>query len=245
MLFERFTVIPSIDLKDGAVVRLVRGEMRQATVYGEDPAAVALGFEREGARVIHVVDLDGAVAGKPVNLASVRAIRAAVGCALDVSGGLRSREAVEEAIGAGAHYISLGSAAALNPELLEEVCRSFPGRVFGSLDVRGGRLAIRGWLETSALEIDEAARRFIKAGVAALILTDVSRDGTEAGADVEMFSAVAVKAGVPVIASGGVATVEDIRSLRCLFPSGVAGVIVGRALYEGRFTLAEALTAAL
>jgi phosphoribosylformimino-5-aminoimidazole carboxamide ribotide isomerase len=242
-LFDKFTVIPSIDLKGGEVVRLLRGEMDRATVYGRDPAAAARAFENEGAWIIHVVDLDGAIAGAPSNLESIRAIRSAVGCALDVSGGLRTVDSVRAAIAAGADYVSIGSAAMLNPSMLAEACREYPGRVFGSLDVREGRLAIKGWRETSQLLVADALERFQQAGIAAVILTDISRDGTENG-DIEMYEAVARSSKTPVIASGGVARIDDIVALRRLFQRGIAGVITGRALYEGRFTLAQAIAAA-
>ena len=241
---HRFTVIPAIDLKGGKVVRLLRGEMDRATVYGDDPAATASHFEREGAELIHVVDLDGAIAGAPRNLAAVRAIRAAVGCRLEVSGGLRTMASVRQLVEAGADLVSIGSAAFLNPDLIVQACKEYPGRVCGSIDARGGRLAIRGWVETSQLTTAEAVARFRAAGVAAIILTDIARDGTESGVDSAVYRAAAVAAGLPVIASGGVATLDDIRALAPLFASGVAGVIVGRALYEGRFSLPQALAAA-
>jgi phosphoribosylformimino-5-aminoimidazole carboxamide ribotide isomerase len=240
-LFDHFTVIPSIDLKAGHVVRLLQGDMARVTVYGSDPAATAMAFAAEGAELIHIVDLDGAIVGEPRNLAAVRAIRQAVSCRLDVSGGLRSLDAIGEVIGAGADYIAIGSAAFLQPDLLVEACRTFPGRVFGSLDARDGRLAIKGWVETSDLSIADAAVRFREAGVAALILTDIASDGAETGANLAMFAAAARYSGLPVIASGGVATLDDIRALRELFDEGVVGAISGRALYEGRFTLGAAL----
>jgi phosphoribosylformimino-5-aminoimidazole carboxamide ribotide isomerase len=240
-LFEQFTVIPSIDLKGGEVVRLRRGEAAHTTVYGNDPAAAARSFEEQGAQLIHVVDLDGAFAGKPRNLGAVRAIRAAVKCVLDVSGGLRSMASVQEAFAAGADRISIGSAALLDPDLLTEACRAYPGCVFGSIDLRAGRLAIKGWVETSRLTGEEAAERFRNAGAAAIIVTDISRDGTEAGIDQSVFAAMARTVGLPVIASGGVARLDDIGVLKVLFRDGVVGVIIGRALYEGRFTLTEAL----
>jgi phosphoribosylformimino-5-aminoimidazole carboxamide ribotide isomerase len=239
-LFDHFKVIPSIDLKFGEVVRLVQGDMGRATVYGSDPAAIAKAFADEGAEQIHVVDLDGAIAGEPRNLDAIRAIRAAVSCAIDVSGGLRSLDAINEVIAAGADYIAIGSAAFLDTDLLNEACLRFPGRVFGSLDARNGFLAIKGWVETSQLTVAEAALRFRQAGVAAIILTDIARDGTQAGANLEMFTATARLSGVPIIASGGIATLDDIRALRGLFNDGVAGAISGRALYEGRFTLTAA-----
>jgi len=244
-LFEKFTVIPSIDLKDGEVVRLLRGEMDHATVYGQDPAATACAFEAEGARIIHVVDLDGAIAGAPRNLDSIRAIRAAVGCVLDVSGGLRTTDAVRAAVAAGADCVSIGSAAILNPSMLVEACREHPGRIFGSLDVREGRLAIKGWRETSQLVVADALEHFQQAGVAAVILTDISRDGTENGVDIEMYEAIARSSETPVIASGGVARIDDVVALSRLFERGIAGVITGRALYEGRFTLSQAIAATM
>jgi phosphoribosylformimino-5-aminoimidazole carboxamide ribotide isomerase len=221
-------------------VRLVQGEMARATVYGTDPAATARAFEREGAEVIHIVDLDGAIAGAPRNLDSIRAIRSAVRCPIDVSGGLRTIDSVRDAFGAGADIVSIGSAAFLNPGLIAEACREFPHRVFGSLDARDGRLAIKGWVETSEISIGEAAARFQKSGVAAVIVTDIARDGTEAGANLAIFDEVARQAAIPVIASGGVAKLEDISALKQFFPAGVVGVITGRAIYEGRFTLAQA-----
>jgi phosphoribosylformimino-5-aminoimidazole carboxamide ribotide isomerase len=242
-VFERFTVIPSIDLKNGEVVRLLRGVMDQATVYGADPAGVARDFERQGAELIHVVDLDGAIAGAPKNLDAIRSIRAAVRCELDVSGGLRTMESIREVIAAGATRVSIGSAAFLNPALLKDACATLPGKVFGSIDARDGKLAIKGWVETSALTVEDAARRFREAGVAAAIVTDISRDGTEAGLNAESIRATAHRIGIPMIASGGVASLDDIRNLKALFSDGVVGVITGRALYEGRFTVAEAIAA--
>ncbi len=242
-MFESFTVIPSIDLKGGQVVRLLRGEMSRATIYGSDPAATAREFQAQGARMIHIVDLDGAIAGEPRNLDAIRAIRAAVTCEFDVSGGLRTIAAIRDAFAAGADRIALGSVAFLKPDLLRAACRDFPGRVFGSIDARDGKLAIKGWVETSALTVRDAAERFRGAGVSAIIYTDIARDGTESGADVEKFAALARRAGVPVIASGGIASLEDLRALGKHFKDGVVGAISGRALYEGRFTLAAAIAA--
>ena len=242
-MFESFTVIPSIDLKGGQVVRLLRGEMARATIYGSDPAATARQFEAQGARMIHVVDLDGAVAGEPRNLDGIRAIRAAVGCEIDVSGGLRTMAAIRGALAAGADRVALGSIAFLNPDLLREACREFSGRVFGSIDARDGMLAIKGWVETSALTVAAAAARFAGARVAAIIYTDIRRDGTQIGADVNNFAALARQTGVPIIASGGVASIDDLRALSAHFSDGVVGAISGRALYEGRFTLEAALAA--
>lgn len=225
------------------MVRLLHGDMNRATVYGADPAATARAFERDGAALIHIVDLDGAIAGEPRNLTAIAAIRAAVRCQIDVSGGLRTIVSVRAAIAAGADFISIGSAAFLDPELLRQACEEFPARIFGSLDLRGGKLAIRGWVETSELGVAEAAERFRTAGVAAIIATDIARDGAEIGANLGLFASVAQAAGVPIIASGGVATLEDLRALRNLYAQGVVGAISGRAIYEGRFRLADAIAA--
>jgi len=242
-LFKKFTIIPAIDLKGGEVVRLMRGEMAQATVYSRDPATVAREFEEQGAELIHVVDLDGAIAGEPRNLGAISAIRAAVKCAVDLSGGLRSTESVHAAFASGAGFVSIGSAAILNPSLLAEACKEFPGRVIGSVDVRDGRLAIKGWVEKTELSVDDAIARFKSAGVAAVTVTDIARDGAETGVDTNRMAMFAQRGGVKVIASGGIAQLDDITRLAARFQDGVIGVVVGRALYERRFTLAEAIRA--
>jgi phosphoribosylformimino-5-aminoimidazole carboxamide ribotide isomerase len=242
-LFKQFTVIPAIDLKGGEVVRLMRGEMEQAKVYSADPATAAREFEEAGAQWIHVVDLDGAIAGTPRNLEAIHKIRDAVRCNIDVSGGLRTIEAVRASFANGANYVSIGSAAMLNPTLLSEACKEFPERVIGSVDMRDGRLAIKGWVEKSELTVEEAIHRFKGAGVAAVIVTDISRDGAETGVDIERMASLARKGGTPVVASGGVARLDDIKALARRFDDGVVGVVVGRALYERRFTLVEAIAA--
>jgi len=240
-LFEKFTVIPSIDLKGGQVVRLLHGDMARVTVYGGDPGVVARRFEEAGAELIHIVDLDGAIAGAPRDLEAVAQIRASVKCAIDVSGGLRTIEAVRTIFAGGADRVSIGSAALLDPALVQRACAEFPGRVFGSLDIRDGRLAVKGWVETSQLTLTEAADRFRAAGVAAAIVTDIARDGAQAGVDADRMAEIATGVRLPVIASGGVARLDDIRALRARFVAGVVGVVVGRALYEGNFTLTEAI----
>jgi phosphoribosylformimino-5-aminoimidazole carboxamide ribotide isomerase len=243
-LFEKFTVIPAIDLKGGQVVRLLRGDMNRATVYGGDPADTARRFEGEGAELIHIVDLDGAIAGEPRNVEAVASIRAAVRCAIDVSGGLRTIEAVRATFAHGADRVSIGSAALLQQEMLSQACAEFPRRVFGSIDIRDGKLAVKGWVETSPLTLAEAAERLRSAGVAAAIVTDIARDGAQVGVDATRIAEIAATIGLPVIASGGVATIDDIRALRADFDAGVVGVVVGRALYEGNLSLADALSAA-
>ncbi len=243
-MFEKFTVIPSIDLKGGQVVRLLHGDMARVTVYGGDPGVVARRFEEASAELIHIVDLDGAIAGAPRNLEAVAQIRASVKCAIDVSGGLRTIEAVRAMFAGGADRVSIGSAALLDPALVRSACAEFPGRVFGSLDIRDGRLAVKGWVETSQLTLVEAADRFRVAGVAAAIVTDIARDGAQAGVDADRMAEIASAVRLPVIASGGVASLDDIRALRSRFGAGVVGVVVGRALYEGNFTLTQAIEAA-
>ena len=243
-MFKQFTVIPAIDLKGGEVVRLMRGEMAQATVYSRDPATVAREFAGQGAELIHVVDLDGAIAGEPRNLEAIRAIRDAVNCAVDVSGGLRTIEAVRAAFASGAGLVSIGSAAILNPALLTEACREFPNRVIGSVDARDGRLAIKGWVEKSELTVEDAIARFKNAGTDVVTVTDIARDGAESVVDAPRMAALAVRGAVAVIASGGISKLDDIRVLAAHFKEGVVGVVVGRALYERRFTLAEAIGAA-
>ena len=244
-MFEKFTVIPSIDLKDGQVVRLLHGDMNRATVYGADPGETARRFDEAGAELIHIVDLDGAIAGAPRNIKAIAQIRASVKCAIDVSGGLRTIEAVRAAFAAGADRVSIGSAALLNPGLVRDACAEFPGKIFGSIDIRDGKLAVKGWVETSQLTVTEAANRFRAAGVAAAIVTDIARDGAQVGVDAARMQEVANAVRLPIIASGGVASLDDLRALRTRFEAGVVGVVVGRALYEGNFSLSDALAAAL
>src|SRR5579864_4573674 len=218
--------------------------MSRVTIYGADPAATARRFADEGATIIHIVDLDGAIAGGRHNLNAIARIRAEVRCALDVSGGLRTIETIREVVAAGADRVSIGSAAFLFPDLITRACAEFPGRVFGSLDVREGCLAIKGWVDTSPLTLAKAAERFREAGVAAAIVTDIARDGAQAGIDALRMAEIARSSLLEVIASGGVSTLDDIRSLAERFADGVVGVVVGRALYEGNFSLREALAAA-
>ena len=220
----------------------MRGDLAQATVYRREPATVAREFQAEGAQLIHVVDLDGAIAGEPRNLGAIRAIREAVSCAIEVSGGLRTIDSVRAAFASGANYISIGSAAILRPELLTQAGREFPQRVIGSLDIRGGRPAIKGWVESSQLSAADTLARFKTAGAVAATVTDISRDGTEQGVDAAAMVGLARDSGVPIIASGGIASLADLAILASCFNQGIIGVVVGRALYERRFSLVEALS---
>jgi len=237
-------LFPAIDLRAGRAVRLLRGEFGAETVYSEDPVAVGGAYEAAGAEWVHVVDLDAARTGEPANLALVAAIAGALSCPVQAGGGVRSAEAAARLLDAGVARVVVGTAAVEDPGLVDALCRRYPGRVAAGLDARGSQLAVRGWTETSAAELTVAARRLEDAGVAALVVTEIGRDGTMAGPDLEQLGAVLVATTVDVVASGGVGSLEDLRALAALEPVGgrrLAGVIVGRALYEGRFSVQEAL----
>ncbi|MFQ3594702.1 MAG: 1-(5-phosphoribosyl)-5-[(5-phosphoribosylamino)methylideneamino]imidazole-4-carboxamide isomerase [Sphingomonadaceae bacterium] len=233
---------PAIDLRQGQVVRLAEGDMARATVYGEDPAAVAAAFARAGGCNLHVVDLDGAFAGRSVNGEAVRAILAATSARVQVGGGIRTRAQVEAWLEAGVARVILGTAALEDPALVREAAAAHPGAIVVAVDARDGMVATRGWAEVGTLSAVELARRFADAGVAALLFTDIGRDGLLNGVNAEATAALAAAVSIPVLASGGVAGLADIEELKR--HRGIAGVIIGRALYEGRFTLAEALAAA-
>ena len=234
---------PAIDIQGGRCVRLFQGRMEEATVYGDDPAAMARRWVDEGAGALHVVDLDGARNGRPQNVDEVLAIRSAVAVPIQVGGGLRSHEAAAAYLEAGIERVVLGTRAAVDADFLAELCAAHPGRVAVGIDARDGRVALKGWTEIIPLEADELARRVENIGASAIIYTDIARDGTLTGPHVEAVAAVARGVALPVIASGGVATVEDLRSLKALAADGVEGVIVGKALYEGTVSVAEALSA--
>ncbi|BDG08932.1 1-(5-phosphoribosyl)-5-[(5-phosphoribosylamino)methylideneamino]imidazole-4-carboxamide isomerase [Anaeromyxobacter paludicola] len=230
-------VLPAIDLMGGRVVRLQKGDFDTQTVYSADPAEVAEGFRKAGARRIHVVDLDGARAGRPVNTAAVKAI-AAVEVEVEVGGGLRSLEAIEAVLAAGARAAVVGTAAVSRLELVQQACRAFPGRVYAAIDAKGGEVAVQGWESGSGLQAVEVAKRVRDAGVSLVEYTDVARDGMFTGVDAAGAAALQRDAGVPVVASGGVASLDDVRA--CV-EAGLAGVIIGKALYERRLELADAL----
>ena len=237
-------LFPAIDLRGGLAVRLLRGEFGAETVYSEDPVAVAEAYQAAGARWIHVVDLDAARTGEPANIALVAAIAGAVSCPVQAGGGVRTEAAAARLIDAGVARVVVGTAAVEDPALVEALCRRYPDGVAAGLDARGSALAVRGWTETSATDLTDAARRLEAGGVAALVVTEIGRDGTMAGPDLDQLGAVLAATTVDVVASGGVGSLEDLRSLSTLEPvpgRRVAGVIVGRALYEGRFSVQEAL----
>ncbi len=238
------TLYPAIDLKDGACVRLRRGEMDQATVYSDDPGAQARAWQDAGCAWLHVVDLNGAFAGRPVNGAAVAAILAAVRVPVQLGGGIRDMAGIEAWLSAGIARVILGSAAAKNPELVREACRAHPGRIAVGIDARDGFVATEGWAETTTLSATELAARFDDAGVSAIIFTDIGRDGMLSGLNLERTASLADGTLIPVIASGGVGSLGDLRALRrtAAASPGIVGVIVGRALYDGRVDPAEALT---
>ncbi|MGF1657795.1 MAG: 1-(5-phosphoribosyl)-5-[(5-phosphoribosylamino)methylideneamino]imidazole-4-carboxamide isomerase [Rubrimonas sp.] len=231
---------PAIDLKDGACVRLLRGEMDAATVFNDDPAGQAEAFARAGARWLHLVDLNGAFAGRPVNGAAVEAILSRVSVPVQLGGGVRDMGGVEGWLARGVARVILGTVAVRDPALVRAAARAFPGRVAVGVDARGGRVAVEGWAETTELSALDIARRFEDAGVAALIYTDIERDGAMQGPNVEATAALARAVSIPVIASGGVSSLDDLRALRDC-GAALDGAISGRALYDGRIDLAQAI----
>jgi len=233
-------IIPAIDIKDGRCVRLFQGEMDRETVYFEDPIKAANYWAQEGATLIHIVDLNGAVEGRPIHTREVEAICRESGLAVELGGGLRSLEAVEAALDLGVSRVVIGTAAYDNQELLRELCTQFPQQIVVGIDGRKGKVAVKGWKETTAMDAVELATRCEADGAVRIIYTDVNRDGTREGVNVEETSRLARAVRIPVIASGGVATLDDIRRLLPLEKEGVEGVIVGRALYSGALTLSDA-----
>ena len=232
---------PAIDLKDGQCVRLLHGEMDAATVYGDDPAAQARAFAAEGCAWLHLVDLNGAFAGRPVNAGAVEAILAAVDIPCQLGGGIRDMATVESWLSRGVARVILGTVAVEDPQLVHDAARAFPGRVAVGLDARAGKVATRGWAETTEIDATDLARRFEDAGVAAIIYTDIARDGALKGPNVPATAELARAVSAPVIASGGVSSLDDLIALRDAGP--IAGAISGRALYDGKLDLRAALAA--
>jgi phosphoribosylformimino-5-aminoimidazole carboxamide ribotide isomerase len=234
-------VIPAIDIKGGRCVRLLQGRMDAETVFSDDPAAMALRWEAQGAGMLHVVDLDGAVGKTPRNLDTIKAILAAVRIPVQVGGGIRSLETLNMYAEMGVGRMVIGTEAIRNPEMVRSACRAFPGAIVVGIDAKDGLVAIEGWTETTSQTAVELARRFEDAGVSAINFTDIRRDGMQTGPNLEETRRLADAIRIPVIASGGVSSVDDIRRLLPLGPSGVAGVITGRALYSGALDLKEAI----
>ncbi|MGH6822839.1 MAG: 1-(5-phosphoribosyl)-5-[(5-phosphoribosylamino)methylideneamino]imidazole-4-carboxamide isomerase [Methylocella sp.] len=234
-------LFPAIDLKQGHCVRLRQGDMTKATIFNDDPAAQALAFARQGFEYLHVVDLDGAFAGRPVNANAVEAILAAVKIPLQLGGGIRDIEGIEAWLGKGVARVILGTAAVRDPDFVRRAARLYPGRIAVGIDARAGKVAVEGWAKTSSFTAAELGRRFEDAGVATIIYTDISRDGVLKGLNIEATLALAGELTIPVIASGGLASLEDIERLLLPDCAKLEGAIAGRALYDGRLNPAEAL----
>ena len=234
-------LFPAIDLKDGRCVRLVQGDMQQATVFNDDPAAQAAAFQAQGFEWLHIVDLDGAFAGKPMNAAAVEAILRRVRIPAQLGGGIRDMKTVEGWLARGAARVIVGTAAVRDPEFVREAARRHPGKIAVGIDAKDGRVAVEGWAQISSMTAEELGRRFEDAGVAAIVYTDIARDGVLKGLNIPMTIALAQAVSIPVIASGGLASIGDIERLLEPDCARLAGAITGRALYDGRIDAAEAL----
>ena len=232
-------IIPAVDIKDGCCVRLRQGVMEDQTVYSREPVSAALSWEQQGAELLHVVDLDGAVSGNPVNLEPIRQILQTVKIPVQVGGGLRDLEAMESYLAIGASRVVLGTAAVRNPDLLQEACSRFPGRIVVAIDSRDGRVAVEGWQEVSEQSSMELIKELEKVSPAALLVTDIRRDGMLTGPNLPALRAVLEATPIPVIASGGVSSLKDIEDLLSI--RGLYGAVIGKALYEGRLKLREAV----
>jgi phosphoribosylformimino-5-aminoimidazole carboxamide ribotide isomerase len=234
-------VIPAVDLKAGRCVRLRQGRMDDETVFSDDPAAMARRWQEAGARRLHVVDLDGAVGGRPANAPAIRAICAALSIPVQLGGGVRSVEGLGQALELGVERVILGTLAADDPDAALAAAQRYPGRVVVGIDARDGRVAVQGWTETKELHFLDLARRFDQPEIAAIIFTDISRDGMHAGVNLESTRQLCREVSRPVIAAGGVHDLDDLRRLKALEPEGLAGVITGRAIYEGTLDLVQDL----
>lgn len=237
-------VIPAVDIKNGRCVRLFQGQMDAETVFSDDPLAMAKRWEEEGARCLHIVDLDGAVDRTPRNLDLIAKIVKSVSMPVYVGGGIRDMETLDMYLGIGVSKVILGTAAIKNPELVKQACEKYPGRIILGIDARNGMVAIDGWLETTDVSAVDLAKQFEGLGVAAINFTDIHRDGTQKGPNIEETRKLAESVDIPVVASGGVSSITDIRNLKPLESVGVTGVITGRALYDGTLNLAEAMAVA-
>ncbi len=234
-------LFPAIDLKDGLAVRLQQGDMARATVFSRDPAQQAQAFEIQGFKHLHVVDLDGAFAGKPMNVTAVERILETVGACVQLGGGIRDMATIGGWLEKGVDRVIIGTAAVRDPALVQEAAKTFPGRVAVGLDARDGKVAVEGWAQTSELSALDIAKRFEDAGVAAIVYTDIARDGMLEGLDLDATIALAEAISIPVIASGGLASLDDVKALLAPRARKLEGAIVGRALYDGRLDASAAL----
>mgnify|MGYP001313629466 CR=1 FL=1 len=235
-------VIPAIDLKDGKCVRLEQGLMERDTVYSEDPAATARRWQDEGGELLHIVDLDGAFAGVPKNRAAIEAIVRAIDIPAQLGGGIRDLETIEAYLALGLSRVIIGTAAQRTPQLVTDACRRFPGRIVVGIDAKNGLVAVQGWAEVTGITAVELAKKFEGDGVAAIIYTDIARDGMLQGPNLEATRALAEAVKIPVIASGGVSSLKDIENLLAIEQYGVSGVITGKAIYSGALNLREAVS---
>ena len=234
-------VIPAIDLKEGKCVRLEQGLMDKDTVFNDNPGAQAKAWQDQGAEMLHIVDLDGAFAGEPKNRAAIEAIVAAITIPSQLGGGIRDIATIEAYLSLGLSRVIIGTAAQRNPELVKEACTRFPGQIVVGIDAKDGMVAVQGWAEVTDITAMDLARKFEDCGVAAIIYTDISRDGMLQGPNLEATRALAEAVSIPIIASGGVSTLKDIENLMAIESSGVTGVITGKAVYTGAIKLAEAV----
>ncbi|MGC1612674.1 MAG: 1-(5-phosphoribosyl)-5-[(5-phosphoribosylamino)methylideneamino]imidazole-4-carboxamide isomerase [Pseudolabrys sp.] len=234
-------LFPAIDLKEGLAVRLEQGDMARATIFHRDPAAQARAFEQQGFEYLHIVDLDGAFAGMPMNAAAVDRILETVGIPVQLGGGVRDTATVENWLEKGIDRIIIGTAAVRDPSFVKQAARDYPGRIAVGLDARDGKVAVEGWAETSELSVLDIARRFEDVGVSAIVYTDIARDGMLQGLNLDATVALAEAIRIPIIASGGLASIEEIKELLSPRAGKLAGAIAGRALYDGRLDAAEAL----
>lgn len=235
------TLFPAIDLKDGECVRLVRGLMEEATVFNDNPAAQARAFQDAGFNYLHLVDLNGAFEGKPVNASAVEAILKEITIPAQLGGGIRDLATIEMWLEKGIRRVIIGTAAVKNPDLVREACKRFPGQIAVGLDAKGGKVAVEGWAEVSDLRVLDMAKQFEDAGVAAIIYTDIDRDGVLEGLNMDATVSLANAISIPVIASGGLSSIEDIKALMAANCPGLEGAISGRALYDGRLDPKEAI----
>jgi phosphoribosylformimino-5-aminoimidazole carboxamide ribotide isomerase len=233
-------LFPAIDLKDGACVRLLQGEMEKATIFAENPAEQAKAFEAEGAEYLHIVDLNGAFAGEAVNKAAVMGILDAVNIPIQLGGGIRTLEHIRMWLDAGVDRVILGTVAVKDPELVMEACERYPGKIVVGVDAKGGKVAVEGWAEVSELTVFELVDKFVDAGVAAIVYTNIDKDGMMQGPDLQGTKELAQYSPIPVIASGGVSSMDDLRALKQIEHSGIVGVISGRAVYDKQIDLKEA-----
>ncbi len=234
-------IIPAVDIKDGRCVRLYQGEMEKQTIYFDSPVDAAKHWAEQGATLLHVVDLNGAVEGHPVHKAEIEAVCKKLAIPVEAGGGLRTMKDVEDLLALGVARVVLGTKACEDPVFLRSACQKFPGRIVAGIDARGGKVAIKGWQEETSVDAVELAQRCENDGASRIIYTDISRDGTSTGVNVEETARAARAVKIPIIASGGVASLDDIRGLKMIEQHGVEAVIVGRALYSGAFTLGQAI----